>query len=96
MTRSKISKPVIAEMSIYAAAFGVAALVFGIIYYLSITNGAAQIVDYYQKNMRASMFTGFLTAGSFLLSLKTGIVIKIKESVYYKGLTSRFMVHSGA
>lgn len=84
MTQSRFSKPVIAELSIYAAAFCVAAAVFAIVYFLSVENGSVHVVDFYQKNMRSSMFTGFLTAGSFLLSLKTGIVIKIKESVYDK------------
>lgn len=82
MTISKPSKPFIVEVSIYAAAFLVAVLVFLMVYFLAIENGSAHIVNYYQKNIRSSMFTGFLTAGSFLLSLKTGIVIKIKESVY--------------
>jgi hypothetical protein len=84
MTKYKPSKPVIAELGIYAAALGVATLVFVIVYFLVDESGADYIVDFYQTNMRASMFTGFLTAGSFLLSLKTGIVIKIKESVYDK------------
>jgi hypothetical protein len=38
--------------------------------------------DFYAKNMRASFFTGFLTIGSFLLSLKIFIVIKLKENIY--------------
>jgi len=84
MTKFKITKPFIAEISIYTAALCVAATVFVIVYAMSIENGADNVVEFYQKNMRASMFTGFLTAGSFLLSLKTGIVIKIKESVYDK------------
>lgn len=42
------------------------------------------VAKFYKENMRASFFAGFLTLGSFLLSLKTGIVIKIKENVYDK------------
>jgi hypothetical protein len=42
------------------------------------------VFTFYKTNMRASLFAGFLTMGSFLLSLKTGIVIKIKENVYDK------------
>lgn len=41
-----------------------------------------EFVTYYQKNIRASLFSGFLTLGGFLLSLKTFIVVKLKESVY--------------
>lgn len=40
------------------------------------------IPDYYAKNVRGSLFTGFLTVGSFLLSLKTFIVIKLKENIF--------------
>jgi len=42
------------------------------------------ITTFYSEKMRASLFSGFLTLGSFLLALKTGIVIKIKEGVYDK------------
>jgi hypothetical protein len=41
-----------------------------------------ELVEFYGEKMRASLFAGFLTLGGFLLSLKTGIVIKIKENVY--------------
>ncbi|WP_273022901.1 hypothetical protein [Rheinheimera sp.] len=40
------------------------------------------LVDGYQLNLRGNFFTGFLTIGSFLLSLKTFIVVKLKEGVY--------------
>jgi len=42
------------------------------------------VATFYSEKMRASLFAGFLTLGSFLLALKTGIVIKIKEGVYDK------------
>ena len=40
------------------------------------------VPDYYAKNMRGSLFTGFLTVGSFLLSLKAFIVVKLKENIF--------------
>lgn len=40
------------------------------------------IALFYGTSMRGSLFAGFLTLGSFLLSLKVGIVIKIKEAMY--------------
>jgi hypothetical protein len=40
------------------------------------------IPEYYAKNMRGSLFTGFLTVGSFLLSLKAFIVVKLKENIF--------------
>ena len=40
------------------------------------------IPEYYSKNIRGSLFTGFLTVGSFLLSLKAFIVVKLKENIF--------------
>jgi hypothetical protein len=40
------------------------------------------IADFYGKTMRGGLFAGFLSLGSFLLSLKVGIVIKIKEALF--------------
>lgn len=41
-----------------------------------------RFVEYYQKNLRGDLFAGFLSVGGFLLSLKTFVVIKLKENVY--------------
>ena len=43
---------------------------------------ALNLFEFYRDNLRPALFTGFLTFGIFLLSLKTFIVIKMKESVY--------------
>lgn len=67
----------------YVAPFVVGALIFVLCLRLE-QLCIADVAEFYQKNMRASLFAGFLTLGSFLLSLKTGIVIKIKENVYDK------------
>lgn len=40
------------------------------------------IPEFYAKNIRGSLFTGFLTVGSFLLSLKAFIVVKLKENIF--------------
>lgn len=66
----------------YGIPFVVGVLVF--VLCLRLDKCGTDVADFYQKNMRASLFAGFLTLGSFLLSLKTGIVIKIKENVYDK------------
>lgn len=41
-----------------------------------------QMYKLYFSQLRSNFFTGFLTVGSFMLSLKTFIVVKLKESVY--------------
>lgn len=40
------------------------------------------IVFFYEESLRGNLFAGFLTVGGFLLSLKTFILIKLKENVY--------------
>ena len=61
--------------------YGIPALV-GVLVFALIQCYFGDINLFYEKNLRASLFTGFLTMGGFLLSLKTGILIKIKESLY--------------
>lgn len=41
-----------------------------------------KLSDFYTQRLQAPLFTGFLTLGSFLLTLKTFIVIKLKEGLY--------------
>lgn len=41
-----------------------------------------EFVWFYGENLRGSLFVGFLTIGGFLFSLKTFIIIKMKENVY--------------
>jgi len=40
------------------------------------------LYDFYSRKMQTPLFTGFLTLGGFLLSLKTFILIKLKEGLY--------------
>lgn len=61
-------------------AFGVAvAVCVGIIYLIPDVSG---LPTYYAENLRGSLFTGFLTVGSFLLSLNTLVVVRLKENVF--------------
>ncbi len=57
-----------------------ASIALMLIYYLCPDLNA--VSDYYAKNIRGSLFTGFLTVGSFLLSLKAFIVVKLKENIF--------------
>lgn len=54
--------------------------VVGAIYLLAPDICAATI--YFGEKIRPSLFTGLLTVGSFLLSLKVFIVVKFKETVF--------------
>lgn len=40
--------------------------------------------EFYAKNLRGSLFAGFLTLGGFLMSLKTFIVVNMKKEVFDK------------
>ena len=58
----------------------IASITLALMYYLCSDLGI--VPDYYAKNIRGSLFTGFLTVGSFLLSLKAFIVVKLKENIF--------------
>ncbi|QIL71684.1 hypothetical protein G7048_15765 [Diaphorobacter sp. HDW4B] len=55
------------------------AVMAGVIY---VSEGSEKAVIFYGNNVRASLFTGLLTVGSFLLSMKVFIVVKFKETVF--------------
>jgi hypothetical protein len=38
--------------------------------------------EFYSKNMRGHLFAGFLALGGFLLSLKTFIIVNMKENLF--------------
>ncbi|MHB1174821.1 MAG: hypothetical protein ACYCZJ_06840 [Sulfuriferula sp.] len=61
----------------------IAAAVFALCWYFQ-THLGVDVSTFFADKLRGSLFAGFLTLGSFLLSLKTGIVIKIKEGLYDK------------
>ena len=47
-----------------------------------VVDDRSAFVTYYEKHLRGNLFAGLLTVGGFLLSLKTFILIKLKENVY--------------
>jgi hypothetical protein len=40
------------------------------------------VFGFFKQNMRASFFAGFLTIGGFMLTLKTFVLVKMKEGLY--------------
>jgi len=71
-----------AEVLTYLVPLVFSVAVFVLCYFIEAEQGG--VATFFAEKMRASIFAGFLTLGSFLLALKTGIVIKIKEGVYDK------------
>ena len=64
----------------FAVAVIFGAVVAGMVYLLS--PDLEKAVSFFADKIRASLFTGLLTVGSFLLSLKVFIVVKFKETVF--------------
>jgi hypothetical protein len=50
--------------------------------------GATKIYDGF---LRQSLFTGFLTLGGFLLSMKTFVLVNVKKDVYDSNAYSKFL-----
>lgn len=57
-------------------------LLAGCSMYILSHQDAQTLRDLYENELRRSLFVAFLTLGGFLLSLKTFIVVKMKELVY--------------
>lgn len=58
----------------------VATLTIGVVH--CFVTDVSKFIKFYEENLRGNLFAGFLTVGGFLLSLKTFILIKLKENVY--------------
>jgi ABC-type multidrug transport system fused ATPase/permease subunit len=61
------------------------ALYLGILAFSALTffdPGTKGIYELYQSKLQTPLFTGFLTIGGFLLTLKTFVLIRLKEEVY--------------
>lgn len=41
-----------------------------------------EFYEYYQKNLRGYLFSGFISVGSFLLSLHTFVIVNLKEKLF--------------
>lgn len=51
-------------------------------YLLWFLDETVNLYEFYSLNIRTSLFTGFLTIGGFFLTLKTFILVKLKEDLY--------------
>jgi hypothetical protein len=58
-----------------------AAIVVAVVGWITLDHPDA-VYAFYDAKIRASMFSGFLGLGGFLLSLKTFIIVKMKEGLY--------------
>lgn len=46
------------------------------------TNFGGCFFEFYQKNLRGYLFSGFISVGSFLLSLHTFVIINLKDKLF--------------
>lgn len=65
----------------------VAVLLTGIV--ACVVEPISSLFGFFAANLRGSFFSGFLTVGGFLFSLKTFIVVKMKEELYEHELYKR-------
>lgn len=49
---------------------------------VTVSQAGEDVFAFYATTLRSSLFTGFLTASSFLLALQTFIIVRMKEGVY--------------
>lgn len=84
------------RMAALTATLFVVALISYVVYF---EKSVDALVEAYQINLRGNFFTGFITIGSFMLSLKTFIVVKLKEGVYdsesYKAIFQKLSQSTG-
>jgi len=68
----------------YLVLFLLSALVLLGLYFLyRNTPGVSEkFFDFYHKNLRGYLFSGFISVGSFLLSLHTFVIINIRDKVF--------------
>ena len=60
-------------------------------YLLNTQTNNFHLVEVYQSNARAPIFAALITIGSFLLTLKTAILQRLKEGFDTKNYTRRFL-----
>ena len=53
----------------------------------------ANFYEFYQKNLRGYLFSGFISVGSFLLSLHTFVIINMKDKLFStEGYKEKFAI----
>jgi len=65
---------------VWAITGTIAAITFGLLVWLA----PPELVGVYQGRLQIPLFSGFLTLGGFLLSLKTAILMRLKDELYGK------------
>lgn len=53
------------------------------------------IVDFYAKNLRSSLFTGFMTLTGFLFTLHTFLLVTLHRDIYGKEAYQKWMLTTG-
>ncbi|CTZ41318.1 hypothetical protein GRW05_11980 [Escherichia coli] len=63
-------------------AFSILALVALYLLYRNTPKVSVNFFDFYHKNLRGYLFSGFISVGSFLLSLHTFVIINLRDKVF--------------
>lgn len=62
-------------------AFSILALLALYLLYRNTPKVSVNFFDFYHKNLRGYLFSGFISVGSFLLSLHTFVIINLRDKV---------------
>lgn len=74
---------VVISVALYIAIVSVASNPTSVLGFIWLEPGTTvKIFEFYSKNLRGSLFTGFLALGGFLMSAKTFIIVNMKKEVY--------------
>ena len=63
-------------------AFSILALLALYLLYRNTPKVSVNFFDFYHKNLRGYLFSGFISVGSFLLSLHTFVIINLRDKVF--------------
>lgn len=63
---------------VLASVLGASILAFSVLFYFGICMAPGRWIEVYGRDLRTPLFTGCLTVGSFLLTLKATILLRVK------------------
>ena len=73
---------IIEKIGVLKISFIVPAIIIALVHFFLVKIDTNLFANFYTTELRNNLFAAFLTLGGFLYSLKTLIIIKMKENVY--------------
>ncbi len=73
--------PMKAQLAVLIGA-SIASIVLGCVIYYGDAGFEGTFFSFYQKNLRGYLFSGFISVGSFLLSLHTFVIVNLRDKLF--------------